>query len=190
NRFLSSRVQQHLSIIYREGGQLDDAQAACRQAVDECEKVVQAYPDNVTFAMNLGFMLGTRGDVHRDRGETEEALSYYEEAIKRLQGVLDINIPHVERREYLTLAQVGRAVALAQSGKHSEAATALAQVPEGALERTAREIRLGTILVEAYGGNYSGAAEKGEEVAKNKNSPSRDQRLAPPRSPHTFLAAP
>jgi tetratricopeptide (TPR) repeat protein len=165
-RFLGARVRQHLGIVRREIGRLEEAKTDCQQALEACTMVVREHPDHITFAMNLGFMKGTLADLLRDQGKPGEALTGYDRAIEPLQGVLQKEPRQVDAREYLCLAQVGRAVALAQLGKHTQAAKALPRPSEGGPGRLDREIRLSGILLEALAGDHAAAAAQADELAR------------------------
>jgi tetratricopeptide (TPR) repeat protein len=168
NRFLRARVREHLAVVYRETGRLEDARTNHDAALEDCSAVVREHPDNATFAMNLGFMYASRGDLLRDCGETAKALGCYEQAITHLQTVIGAGPLHVDVREHLCLAQVGRAVALAHSGKHAEAVAVLSQTSKADQRRAVgEEILLATVLVHAHAGHYAYAVEKLNLLAQN-----------------------
>jgi serine/threonine-protein kinase len=169
-RFLEARVRQYLGIVHRETGRLEQAQAACQLALDACTKVADAHPKHFTLAINRGFMYVTQGDLLRDQGKTEKALASYDAAINTLQEALEKESHHVEVREYLDLAKGGRAVALAQLGKHALAEKALAEIREGGPDRLIRETRLARILVDALAGKHLRASEEADKLAQEKSS--------------------
>jgi serine/threonine-protein kinase len=153
-KFLGSRVRHHLAILDREAGQLAESRAQLQQALEPCKEVAREHPDHMTFAISLGSIYSSQGDILGDLGQTQEALKCYEQAINQLQAVLANDLPQVERDEYLRLAQIGRAVTLARSGRLEHAEVSLPQLSTTVPSRLILELRLGQLLTRAYSGDH------------------------------------
>jgi tetratricopeptide (TPR) repeat protein len=169
-RFLGARTQQHLGILYRETGRLDDALAATQAALDVCKSIVERHPADVTFALGLGSVVAAQGDVLRDLGRAPEALQAYSSALEQLHTALGEDVAQVDRQEYLLHARVGQALALAQLGKLDKAREALLQSPQDLPGRIQREIRLGRILVQAYAGDYVASSTEALQFTRASSS--------------------
>jgi tetratricopeptide (TPR) repeat protein len=129
------------------------------------------YPAVTAYAENLGGTYGNFGTLMRDRGEAAASLNWYAKALATLRPVLAKEPRLVMVRQFLRNAYRSRAEALAQLGKHADAAAdweqALALNDEKQYDGGYR-LQWASALVRA--GQHAAATVAAEELLQTGNA--------------------
>ena len=99
-----------------------DAGAAYRASLAIRERLAEAYPEMTAYAIDLGVVRCNLGRLARDAGRSQEALSWYDRAIKTLESVHPRVPEYPPGRTFLRNSRKGRAAELTRLGRHAEAA--------------------------------------------------------------------
>src|SRR5581483_6894813 len=100
----------HLGEAYRRAGRHQEALSSCGKGHAVAEALVKDHPKERAYQRELGVSCCGLGNGHRDRGELELALSWYDRAAGQFQGLT----PASGEELYLVAAEVA---ALAGGGK-------------------------------------------------------------------------
>jgi tetratricopeptide (TPR) repeat protein len=101
----------YLGQQYLKAGRHPEALRNCEKGRSLWEALVKAHPKERAYQRQLGVSCCFLGNVHRDKGDLEQALSSYEHASRQFQGL------HGATGEELCLVAVEVAVALGGGGK-------------------------------------------------------------------------
>ncbi len=85
------------------------------------ERLCQDERDNGEFTVSLCAAYGNLGNTLRDLGKPEEGLTWYDQALPRLEALLQREPSHELARLIYRSMRVERALALARSGSHVQA---------------------------------------------------------------------
>jgi tetratricopeptide (TPR) repeat protein len=102
-------------------GRRDEAKKEHRAALDIREKLAEQIPAVPDYAVDLGGGYCNFGNLMSDQGQPDAALPWYDKAISRLQSVLTKDRRLTRARLFLRNAHEGRAEALTQLKRQTEA---------------------------------------------------------------------
>ncbi len=111
-----------LSTLFMDTGQPDKARAPLQRAVAISEELVRSHPDVLDYHVLLANSYSRMARFENGRGRPQAVLVWYGKAIEKLQRALVIEPRHSQARWVLNDLRIGRAVALAQTGDHAQAA--------------------------------------------------------------------
>jgi tetratricopeptide (TPR) repeat protein len=123
-----------------------EAERSYQAALVLWKELAVAYPEQLEFVVGIGGSYGNLGDLVRDRGEPESALTWYDQAVRTLGEVLRHEPRHAQARLFLHNSYAGRADALARLNRLAQAdsdwdrAIGLGRGSEGDAIRLARAI--------------------------------------------------
>ncbi len=127
---LSSFVIRHSTFVIRRSSRLLLGEAGlppvrglplCHKAIPVLERLCQDERDNGEFTVSLCAAYGNLGNTLRDLGKPEEGLTWYDQALPRLEALLQREPSHELARLIYRSMRVERALALARSGSHVQA---------------------------------------------------------------------
>jgi serine/threonine-protein kinase len=113
----------HMSLggLYRDTGRLEEAEQAHKDALAIQKELADQYPIVVGYAISVGGSQCNLGHVAKDRAQYEAALGWYAQAIATLDRVLAKYPLRLTARKFLRNTYEGRAEALTNLGRYSEA---------------------------------------------------------------------
>jgi serine/threonine-protein kinase len=169
----TAKSHDNLAEAYYNLGHLDQAAKEWQDAGAINSRLAESYPKILAYATTLGGNLSSLGTVARDCGRFDEALRWYDQATQKLNIVLEREPHEATARAFLLSAHGGRALALSQLGRFSEARQALLQAGGYAPQPDAHELRYLRTLMAARLGDYANATAVADALAGEKS-------LAPP----------
>src|SRR5262249_17991083 len=111
----------NLGLLLERLGKRPEAAAALRQALAIQEKLAADFPTVPAHAVHLGGGYCNFGNWVNGGGQPEAALGWFQKAIATLGPVVEKESRLVEARRFLCNSHWGRATALDDLGRHSEA---------------------------------------------------------------------
>jgi tetratricopeptide (TPR) repeat protein len=102
-------------------GRLTEAVPLCHKAIPVLERLCQDEPDNGEFIVSLCAAYGNLGNTLRDLGKPQQGLTWYDQALPRLEALLKREPSHELARLIYRSMRVERALALARFGSHAQA---------------------------------------------------------------------
>jgi serine/threonine-protein kinase len=158
-----------LGDLYRTIGRLDEAEKPMKEALSLWQQLTREYPDLLLYAVDLGFHYGGIGNLVREKGKQEEALTWYAEGVKRLKRALDQEPQHRDARAYLRTVYGGRAIALSELGRFREAEEDLCQAEGLGKDLDERDFHLWRAFVRARAGDHKTAVSEAEKAAADEH---------------------
>jgi tetratricopeptide (TPR) repeat protein len=123
SRYQADLAISHLSVgnLFMETDRPQDAKKAYSEALEIQEILADQHPTVTEFAVGLGTTQVNLGDVSRAMGQADDALVRYNQAVTTLLAALKQQPQYVATRSSLRLGYWGRAQALSQLRRHTEA---------------------------------------------------------------------
>jgi tetratricopeptide (TPR) repeat protein len=144
-----SGSQNNLGLLLDDSGRVKDAEAEQRAAVRTREELVARFPGVPEYRVLLGGSCGNVGRLYRAHGRAADSLEWFTRGIDILAAEREREPRDDETRRYLRNTHAGRALALAELGRHAEAVkdwdTAIALSPEPAAQERARASRASSL---------------------------------------------
>jgi tetratricopeptide (TPR) repeat protein len=152
-------------------GRRDEAEKAYRSALALWEKLAEQFPAVPDYAMNLGGGYCNFGQLVRDQGQPEAALSWFDKAIDRVQTVLAKDQRLASARLTLCNAHWNRALVLTRLNRHVEAVRdwdRAIELDEGSMRNLLRLGRAGCL---AQTGEHVRAVAEANALTEGKDVP-------------------
>jgi tetratricopeptide (TPR) repeat protein len=147
-----------------------EAEAAYRQALSIYEKLAAEFPAVPEYRHALGGCQCNLGHVLRANMQPEQSLECYAKGIATLDGVLRQTNVNPSAQQFLRNAHWGRAQALDELKRHTEAAADWDKTVELSPEPERTGFRVARALGRVRAGEVDAAIQEAEELAKNANA--------------------
>ncbi len=166
--------------LYTDTARQGQAQAFLDKALDIreklfSEKLLSAYPARAEVAVGLGGSYCNKANrLLTVDGKPEEALKWYDRAIRTLTTVLKQNMQHARAREYLRNTYGGQSEALLRLSRYTQALESLDRAIDLDNGQKRDDYRWGRTNVLARMGKHTKATEELEEWAGKSKLTARD----------------
>jgi serine/threonine-protein kinase len=155
-----------LGILLDEQVKRGEAEAAYRQALAIREKLAADFATVPQYRIELGGTQVNFGNLQGRNQQQEQALQWFDRSIETLEGVLRQVKVDAKAKEYLRNAHWGRAQALDDLNRQSEAAKDWDKAVELSAEPERPQLRMGRATSRLRAGQVGTALKDAEEMAK------------------------